>query len=131
MSSFFLGPDTVCERGHVIFLFSVWLSLLNIVISNYIHFPENEFWLSNLLLSLSLSLSVVCVRESERETFFIHRWLVHGHIGWFLSLDIMNSAAREMSGQASLLYADLHLFISVPKSLIQDHVVILLLILLE
>jgi hypothetical protein len=47
--------------------------------------------------------------------FFIHS-SIHRHLSWFHSLAIVNSAAINMGGQVSLLYANLHSFRYTPRS---------------
>jgi hypothetical protein len=87
--------------------FSVWFILLNKMISSSIHFPgkmtrfHSSLWLSNHPMYLY--------------TTFLYPFIGDGHLRWFHSLIIVNSAVMNTGVQVSLLYADLHVSWYMPR----------------
>jgi hypothetical protein len=82
-----------------------------------------SFWAWFILLTWfqfhSFSCKSSILYDSVLQFVYIPHFLysfVHGHLGWFYTLAIVNTAAISMGGKLSLLYADLHTFGYVPKS---------------
>jgi hypothetical protein len=80
----------------------IWIILLNIMISRYTHFPENDKILFFVVAELY---SIV---YAEHILFFYS--LSDGHIGWFHYPSIVNIVAINMGVHVSILYADFYSF---------------------
>jgi hypothetical protein len=94
--------------------FSDWLISLNTMLSSSIHFPAY-----NIILFFFYDRIVIVYIH---HIFFVH-WSVHEQLGWFHILTIVNTVARNMAVQVSLLYADLSSFRYMLNSDTLDHMV--------
>jgi hypothetical protein len=78
--------------------FCSWIILFNMIISSFIHFPTNDI----IPFFMAEYYSIVYMYHIP----FIHS-SVFGHVVWFHSLAIVNSAAINMGVQVSVLFVDL------------------------
>ena len=108
---FYEFVDVTYKWGHTIFVF-VWLISLSVMSSRFIHAIAN----GRIFSFLKAEESIVW-RYNPSLFFFLIHSVIHGHLGYFPVLGIVNNAEMNLRVQISLWEPDLISFDHKPRSM--------------